>query len=1022
MSLEQEMMFANFSEKLKGWYNKYECANEYRKCKEESLQEENFNERRIGSLRYLKEVNKIEAMFYILTSDEKEQTEELIEQIYKEEFDEQNNHMDWNQLLLILASVSENRAKQLAKQFLGGFENDPVRTPQWLGDRMANTINYNFDTIEKDYFTIIKIIYDALQENDFLDSLEHRLKILENKQNKKKRFEYLPKEKLEDYYLFLCENGAYEAANSFLDRIWKEDDDEKLFDKEPDELKEIIYCWPSPSLLGFGKGYMQNYINEYCGQQWVADIDATKKKPGSDEQWKSVYKWIEVCNKVENLYVERNEENINKLSEVDMFDVYEYSYMTQLCCQMAEIIQDWLFNLKETELVEKLRLLGDKNIFSYKLYDWYTYSYRSYKKLKKTIEWTALLDKLKTMESVENIIYVFFNSPIWLNVDFFDFVKVVNEKKDRSEKIEKLFEEYIIKCLIVDEDKKTSTGSQRFSIVPRYLFWTIISADRTKNKIEYKHYLRITPKWLNMNSTKINLQKEEGKDTYIPQPYDFKLYEFKNEVLYIIDDEYEKSPEDENNFAVRKNNFLTNLDKWFEYGFCNKQFIKWEELIETETLKIKERPFSMEERVQVAEKLLDLVIALAKENPEEIWELLRCCSFRPMENINEFRYIAEQHWTDFELTKEQEKTIHEKAKYIFEEINLPADLKLEIYMNTCAKKVYLLEELLKLDGIGELLFRENTEWVVPVKFEGHSITGTEFSMKSVMRKDEVDSKKQYIIKTNCSFYYENKIGIPEEKLPKRTIKDGRYGEKLVPINPKGRFVMYATMDSIDDDNRIKLKKYFFDSEEVKQYFPWKEYKKCLYDLKELEVGAKQKNAALYLNVFEVLDTLNAKTLLDSKGKVTSYAKCQQFVCELDEVLRTIKYDIRMSYEILLFLGHKNLFWDKMYQRRISDDELNEIKVFAKERCANSFEYFLRAINGNSVFYLATIYNLSHMNLLVEKDEFVSVLANELGLTTDKIYSEFDSWKDRVVLQVEKKHESMQESLEEKRQKKCENVI
>ena len=72
MSLEQEMMFANFSEKLKGWYNKYECANEYRKCKEESLQEENFNERRIGSLRYLKEVNKIEAMFYILICLQKE--------------------------------------------------------------------------------------------------------------------------------------------------------------------------------------------------------------------------------------------------------------------------------------------------------------------------------------------------------------------------------------------------------------------------------------------------------------------------------------------------------------------------------------------------------------------------------------------------------------------------------------------------------------------------------------------------------------------------------------------------------------------------------------------------------------------------------------------------------------------------------------------------------------------------------------------------------------------------------------
>ena len=128
----------------------------------------------------------------------------------------------------------------------------------------------------------------------------------------------------------------------------------------------------------------------------------------------------------------------------------------------------------------------------------------------------------------------------------------------------------------------------------------------------------------------------------------------------------------------------------------------------------------------------------------------------------------------------------------------------------------------------------------------------------------------------------------------------------------------------------------------------------------------------------------------------------------------------MSYEILLFLGQKNPFWDKLYKQNLSDGEINELSTFAKERCANAFEHFLKAINGNSVFYLVTIFNLSHINLLVEKDEFVNILANKLDLTTDKVNSEFEMWKERVVEQVEKKHEYMQECLKVKKQEKRKN--
>lgn len=177
------------------------------------------------------------------------------------------------------------------------------------------------------------------------------------------------------------------------------------------------------------------------------------------------------------------------------------SYMTQICCQTTEIIQDWILELPENDIVEKIKCLGDKNVFAYKLYDWYTTQYREYDKLVKKLKWDELVKKFEAMKDVNNLIYVFFNSPVWLKMDFFDFVKLVNSRKKREQEIEVLFNEYIIKCMIVDEDKKTSTGSQRFSIIPRYLFWTA----------NLKSALRISPEWLEKNPTKISLQKEEGE-------------------------------------------------------------------------------------------------------------------------------------------------------------------------------------------------------------------------------------------------------------------------------------------------------------------------------------------------------------------------------------------------------------------------------------------------------------------------------------------------------------------------------
>lgn len=983
----------------------------YKKAKMDYENTDAFEEDRIKILCLLKEEKKIKQLFCILDMCEADNTDTLLEKIYEDEFNKP--YMDWKQLLRIIGRVNEEKRNSLSQQYFG--ETQKGRSPGNLAKKIALILHEEFGDFEKYYFNIVKSLYSVIQKNEFLNVLEHKLKVLENKSKMQPFNNKVRKsDEIINYYLFLCEKGAYEAANSFLDRIWKEDHGDKLFGKDADEIKKMVYCWPSPSLLGFGKGYikkchqLEENGREYLGEQWIADVKATEKKAGSNEQWESIYKWLEVCSKVERLYVERNETNLQALSQIEMYDVQQHGYMTQICCQLAEIMQDWLLELNDAEFTEKIKCLGDKNIFSYKLYAWYTSPYRGYGKLEKTMQWEKLLDKIQKIKDVEKLIYVFFNSPIWLNMDFFDFVKLVNDTKDGNQKIEDLFKDYIIQCMIVDEDKKTSTGSQRFCIIPKYLFWTA----------DIKSALRISPEWLKKNPTKISLQKQEGKDNYIQKSYDFKLCEMEGEVLYVVDSMYEKTAENDSVSEDEKENFLENLKNWFSYIRNQKCFVKWEMIADSETLKVKEEPFTQEERFHVAEEFLDVIGVLAEENQEEIWELLRCCSFRPLENINEFRYIAEQHWTDFELTETKEKVLYEKAKSILEQSNLSADLKLEIYMNTCAKKVYSLEELLQMEGIGELLFKENTEWVVPVKFEGHDKAKniTLFSMKPVTRKVRMglkslfvdDKEKQNIIKTNCTFYLNSKLPIPEEKLPKWIVNEGQPDEREETLKPKGRFVMYATLDEIDEKKRIALRKYFFDSEEVKQYFPWREYKKCLYDLKELKLIQKfpkenwekiqDHNNALYLKVFKQLSKLDAETLLKEKGRVTPLVIYQQLVGEMDEVFQNIDMDLDICFHILSLLGEKNPFWSLKYEKYLSDEEMEEVRKVAKERFQKSFETFMDKLDGNSFFYVVTIFYLSHLRFfyLGEEEEFLEYIAERLGINELDFENEKENWEKKFL--------------------------
>lgn len=989
-----------------------------------------MKECRLDSLRYLVKKGLSAQMIYILENCESDERDKLLHEVYEDDL--KREAMNWEDLFLIMGQVEDAELAQLAQHFFGRKASETEKYSAWLGNKVAMVMNKNFSVIEKYYFRIVKAITEVLPEPaDFLKMLEHRLKNLENS-SKIYRFRIRRERTFEEYFHFLCDKEAYDAANSFLDRIWREDSGRKLFKKELPEVKEILYRVPYPSLLSFGRDYVSLRCPEYTCEDWYKDVE---QRMGKDEQWQQVGKWMKVCLDVEQLYAKRSEVALKELSQTSMYDVRKYSYMTRICRQLAEIIQDWMLDdlLDDAGLIENLKLLGDKNLFSYELYDWYTFPYNNYEKIV-SLNWKKMKERLVCTLDVNDLVYLYFHTPLWLRENLYEVVGIVNERLSVGQSIEDVFSQYSFTGSVVYEDKRTNTGRSRFQLIPRYLCW--LRKNKAVAEMQQGHAgrvswdgetIHVTEDWLTRHAEKLQTLSmkmvidKQGIRRYLPTPCTFQLYEMKNDILYATDvskivedravsqqdfEQNEMMPDNNSLMIHGKEEFRNNLNKWYQAMYREHQFIKWgkwENLEESEIvtvpepLKAKSEAFTLDERVEIAEQLLNIIIEFARDKEEEVRRILHNCSFRPLENVNEFRYIETQHWTDFGLTPEQEERLYQKAVLLLEKMELAPDLKLEIYMNTCLKKVYPLESLIqKNEKIAELLFDPYTEWIIPVKFMGHEGSRTLFSMESVQRVQfpqndgikrtgkegnryalVVDEKKQYVIRSSYSFYYEGKISIPQD---------------VFAGNPKGRFVMYATMKGMKE-REIELNRCFLKSAELAACFPWREYKKCIYDLKK---RVDEKNL---IDVYEHLSRISVT--FDSLNKYT------QIIGELDAVFSNAGFDIEQCREIVLVLGYKNAFRDLSFLFSLPETERKIVKSKWTEQYKDSYASFLENAKGNCIEWIGTVFYLSYLQLLVDENSFWNDMAQITGKEPEEVEEELRCCKEKLEYQIERKRAVME---------------
>ena len=992
-----------------------EYLNAYRKSREkavnavkrhtQSYQKYYLREHRLGSLILLRNKGLTKELFWILDQCEQDGGAELIYEIYDEVL--QRERISWVDLLYIMLRLDDASARCLTMRYFKEGSYSKEKYASWLGSAIAPVFHEHFGRLKHQYYRLVRAIASVVKCPDlFLDALEHRMKILEEQSARGTCFTGMKDSAHEEYFTYLCEIQAYKAANSFLDRIWKPKKNpgrsqKTLFGKELEEVRGILLQIPYPSILTTARKYIQAWDADYTEDDWYKEIQEYGRRDGAREkEWQAIFRWIEVNLSAVRLYqalvIQESDRDVwlpelESLTTSDMFDVKKYSYMTQLCNNLAEIIQTWMLDetMSDKELIRYLRKLDDKNVFAYDLYDWYTSPYRSYDKII-NLDWEALKNRLRRAEDVKDAVYLFFHTPLWLRMDFYAFLHLLQEEFTealKEESLQVLLDDYAIAGEIIFENRLTS-GKGKLQLVPTYLYWER-AAEESKNirrsgNVLTKKYARTI--WVHeiclTHGTILNINEfspgviinYQGHELIQPRACVFKVAGLEGETVFAID--LKKTADEQMDTEVdpaTKEQFLENLDLWMKDIGLHKRAIDWGEWIENGTgeavgtpLKVK-FALSMEQRVDIAERMAGLLISLAECDEHQAYMLMRKCSFPPLENVNEFRYIAAQRWTDFMADNEHRERIYSLAQSrLVDNEAISAECRIEIYMNTCIRNVFPLERLLEKEELRKAFFAKEPGWIIPIVYvpkKQHRENSTVFFMCSLSRR------RQPVVKSDCCFIFPRKFRLQDD--------DKR--------------VVYATITSApyNKNGKFGVGRVYTHSEKLLiEHFPWTTFKRCYYDLKD------KLNERAILDIYRILFKV--------KVEFDAYHKIMQIIYELHSVFSKQRYDVHEIYTALMLLGEKNVCFDPdgRYEAHLSygfsmkdedSEKLQQNLEIAYENLLNN-QREKSSDERNSIEHIGAVYYLSYFRVWMPEEKFIEDLAVVLEVKQDEVKKELSKCK------------------------------
>ena len=848
-----------------------------------------------------------------------------------------------------------------------GDENDKVDIIRGMGNEFSREIKENPLFFKTTYFEIVKCIAaqmeEASQRCSFLYWIEHPLKSsMKNKRNG--GFGSITEQEEEEiwaYLDYLLQEGANAAANRFMDRIGLAKV-AKRYDTQ-EKIKEKFLTVPEPQILVQGKKLldMKSETKEYSYDIWYEEVKRNLEK---DAEWEELDKWLTVYLSVHGVHNAIQEENwqdseeyktsFSRLCKCEMYDTDKYSYMTQICVWLAKIFMKVLSERSLEEAERFLDDLGDINIFCYEKYSKYTFGYFNYEEMKK-LDFREVAKNVLACKDIECMLKIYFNTPLWLKEDIFNVVGNVKKrfKKDSSRDLGEYFNAYSFFGKIRSIDERTTVGRNRVIFV----FQNVYSPNKNK-----KNEVKLSNDWSEEKTEEI-IEWGEGETCC------FKIDRMleKNEILVKeVDVDYTE---------VDKEQFLHTLDFWYKKMKEEKRFVSWngfEKIMgeEQRMLKLKTSRFSREERVAYATKFLEaIMLFLDMGKPDEVKNLLRNCSYPPLENVNEFRYIPNQRWTDMYFMDSEAAMIGALVKGVLDHHMLKENphLKLAIYMNTCLKGIYPLEELLKDEAIRKEFVSEKTEWVIPVIFDmdaGEKI-------EKYFAADVNDKEKRYYIKTGYSF-------------DGRFVDGNKYIEKVRELKKngqKGAYAIYGVIKDICEEQKaFLLKDVYFDRDELNRFvFPWDAYRRNIYDLKKVKniegegfdnleyTGQRLK----HLESDEIWNCVNRYHLTLERFTVE---KQRAFITALNEFCHLIHFNIPECGCVLgrMTEADKNPFVILDYENKISKEELEKSK---NVDINVSFSAFCEAAKELGVLESAVdVFVQSFLRWYIDEDTFVKAMA------------------------------------------------
>ena len=767
---------------------------------------------------------------------------------------------------------------------------------------------------KKYYCRIAMYIYHAREDDElFLHCLENSLRKIKLGYN-------IDNEDAKKYFFLLCDNRDFEAASYFL---YNFDGSNGFFGIEPKEFINKMYAMPNPAMLALARWYEKISLgNEINYDEWYDRV----VELNHDEE---CLKWIKITvlfGHLRSYAVDDDWDSlINELDNVvscPMFDLDKINYIKQIIKAFAYIVNKMILSnncylKKFIERIEKVNVNSFANIK-------YTKTWNLLEDVE-NYDYKEILKELFKQYDCETATYIYMNSHLKNVIKIEEFVKII--ANNMGNEIGCVFKDYPLAGYIIGGNKLNAIRNKLY-IVPNEIASDVsyngykqtinTYGYNSKETINYmKNMIRSDEGWYSHNKEVAQLIIAKDICTFIINSYDER-----NGILAV--DFKLREDVQRQRLEYRNNTFPEQVIKWLKKIEESKKYFEWNQ---KETIFGIQFIEDTELRSDVALQILRSIIAL-KDDVKELKKLLFSITNAPVEEINEFRYIAKQRKLNFRLCEKIflhcRKEAISMGRAILGDDKISCGLKRDIYLNTCLRRFLCLEEAYKY--IGREMFEDSVEPMI-----------LSLKLLNIKKASMVFSTKQ----SNNTFYSKKDFVYFGDK---RNLKcDYTYSAILERYDEAQDYFIIKDVDLEDDE-----------------FEAWHNYLKNLYDLKKIDFNST-------IEIKEISDRIKKYDDI----KMFSKEHIKQYAHEFGELMKRVNFSIKKAYKIIEILKGTNPFENTTQDFNNLSREFKKCYLYSYNRFIENYKN-----NESDVYTFCDVFFKSYLRVVVDDEVFIEDVNNK----------------------------------------------